>query len=253
MGRPTFVLPLALALLAAGSNRAAAQQAAPAGGGHPFDGQWSLTFSAATAPGGVSAGFVSPYNSLYKVENRRFEVRPDGSFDWLASETGTLHTDGVSPGGSSSFKNDFQLHLRGKGKVDPPPEDASGGESGNRRLSVKKLSLLSGSGLGSAINNGATTSFSVGVVSADLSRMTYTSYPGGNVTTVTNKPLEVTWENLRSTRVTRDEIAPDVVVETALYKASRQGTWPVGVNQVVPVTEEIEVKHVRYLKLVPRG
>ena len=59
MSRTMIVLPFALALLAAGYNCLPAQQSAPAGGGNPFDGEWSLKLSIATAPGGVSAGPVS--------------------------------------------------------------------------------------------------------------------------------------------------------------------------------------------------
>jgi hypothetical protein len=43
------VLPLALALLAAGYIRAAAQQASPVN--NPFAGEWSVELSIATAPG----------------------------------------------------------------------------------------------------------------------------------------------------------------------------------------------------------
>ena len=81
MSRRTFVMPLALALLAAGYNRSAAQQASPVGGGNPFDGEWSLQMSIATAPGGVSARSATPFNCQYVVENRRFEVKADGSFE----------------------------------------------------------------------------------------------------------------------------------------------------------------------------
>jgi hypothetical protein len=81
--------------------------------------------------------------------------------------------------------------------------------------------------------------------------MTYTSYPGGNAVTVTTAPHEVTW-SVSSTNTTREEIAPDVILERTSYQASRQGTLR-ALGQEIPVTERIEVKHVRYLNLVPRG
>lgn len=250
MRRSAFVLPLALALLAVGYDRSTAQQAAPAGGGNPFDGEWSLKLSIATAPGGVSASFVSPYNSLHMAENRRFEVKADGSFEWLAREAGKMHDDGVSPGGSS-FQNDFQLHVRGRGSAEPSPRAGGQERPGDRRLNLN-LTFLLGDGRGSAINSGD-YSFSIGVSSADSAQMTFTSHPGGNVVSVAGVHDELTpWPELRSTSVSREEIAPDVVVETALYRASRQGTRR-ALGTEIPVTERIEVKHVRYLKLVPRG
>lgn len=251
MSRRMFVVPLALALLAAGYQRAAAQQAAPAGGGNPFDGEWSLNMSSTTAPGGLSILALMPYNSHHVAENRRFEVKADGSFEWLAREAGTMHDDGVVPG-HSSFKNDFQLHLRGEGKAERPPETGGPERPGDRRLTNLKLTFLLGDGRGSAVTNG-NYGFSVGVSSADSAQMTFTSHPGGNVVTVAGVHDEVTpWPELRSTSVSREEIAPDVVVETVRYEASRQGTRR-ALGQVVPVTERIEVKHVRHLKLVPRG
>jgi hypothetical protein len=71
------------------------------------------------------------------------------------------------------------------------------------------------------------------------------------VVTVSGVPHEVTWPELRSTSVSREELSPDVIVEKTIYRASRQGTMRA--PEEVPVTERIEVKHVRYLKLVPRG
>lgn len=249
MIRHMFVMPLALALLAAGSNRSAAQQA---GGGNPFDGQWSLTYSASTAPGGVSMPFATPYNSHHVVENPQFEVKADGSFEWLAREAGKMHDDGVTPGGSGRYQNDFQLHLRSRGKAELPPETGGPERPGDRRLKNLKLSFLLGDGRGSASNiDGSGYTFSIGVSSADSAQMTFTAHPGGNVVTVAGVHEEVKpWPELRSTSVSREEIAPDVVVETTLYRSSRQGTrW----RTEVPVTERIEVKHVRHMKLVPRG
>ena len=83
--------------------------------------------------------------------------------------------------------------------------------------------------------------------------MTFTSYPGGVATTVTTTPHELVWPELTSTRTSREEISPDVIVERTDYRATRQGTLRVGPGQEVPVTERIEVKHVRHLNLVPRG
>ena len=188
---------------------------------------------------------------LYHLENRRFEVKPDGTFQWLARAAGAQHHDYHRTGGSGH--TDFEMHLRGKGKADPPPEDATGSGLGNRRLSVQ-LSLLAGNGRGSYLIYGFPAS-QVHVVSADLSQITTTMISPtqtGTVTTSAGEGLQVKWDDLRSTSVKRDEIAPDVIVETTLYEASRQSTLAIP-DQNPPVTQRIEVKHVRYLNLVPRG
>jgi hypothetical protein len=249
MGRRTLALPLALAVLAAGYDRSGAEQAAPVGGKNPFEGEWLLELSITTAAGGVSTRLATPYNSHHMVANRRFEVKADGSFEWLAREAGMMHDDGVSAG-SSGFQNDFQLHLRGQGKAMPPRTAGGPERPGDRRLNVQ-LSLLLGDGRGSSFSPGG-SGFSIGVSSADSAQMTFTSYPGGNVVTVAGVHDELTWPELRSTSVAREEIAPDVLVETVRYKSNRQGTRR-ALGQEVPVTERIEVKHVRYLNLVPRG
>lgn len=216
---------------------------------NPFDGEWSLQVSFATAPGGVSFPGVSPFNCFYEAETRRFEVKADGSFEWLAREAGKMHDDGISA--NSSYQNDFQLHLRGRGQADLPPRTGAPERPGDRRLNLQ-LSFIGGDGRGSAVNTGG-SGYSIGVVSADLRQMTFTSYPGGNVATVTTVPHEVTWPALRSTSTTREATAPDVIVERTIYQANRQGRLRVGPGQEIPVTERIEVKHVRFLKLVPRG
>jgi hypothetical protein len=238
-------MALGFALVAGASPCACGQQP----GGNPFDGEWSLILDIATAPGGASMGGDVTVDYLYRMENRRFEVKPDGTFEWLAREAGAQHHDYHRTGGS--VHGDVEMHLRGKGKVDPPPEEAASTGAGNRRLSVQ-LSLLNGNGRGSYLMYGF-PAYMVSVASADLSQITTTTIsPTGNKTvTIGSGERQVKWDNLRSTRVTRDEIAPDVVVETTVYRASRQATWRV--PDQIPVTERIEVKHVRHLKLVPRG
>ncbi len=219
----------------------------PAAGGNPFAGQWSLKLSIATAPGGVTAGPASPFHCLYRVENDQFEVRPDGTFQWLAREAGMLHDHGTSV--ASSFQNDFELHLRAAGKAEAPTEPGAAGRPENRRLRIV-LALIGGSGMGSSTAGGH-YAYSVGVVSADLSQITFTS-SAGMVTTVSGAPHEVTWEGLAAVRTSRQELAPDVFVERTIYEASRQSTI-LAVGQQIPVTERIEVEHVQPSQLVPRG
>jgi hypothetical protein len=217
-------------------------------GRNPFDGEWSLELSIATAPGGVSTSLAAPYNSLHVINSVRFKVPRDGTIRFLAHEAGKMHDDGVSP--SSSFQNDFQLHLRGLGKAEPPPLAAGLERPGDRRLNLTQLSFILGNGRGSSRNT-LGSGYSIGVSSADSAQMTFTSYPGGHVVTVAGVHEEHSWPELRSTSLTREEVAPDVLVETVVYKADRQGTRR-ALGQEIPVTERIEVKHVRNLKLVPR-
>ena len=242
------VLTLALALLAAGYDRSAAQQASPARGGNPFDGEWTLETSITTAPGGVSTRLAAPFNSHFVVEKLRFEVNADGSFEWLARDAGTLHDDGAS--GPGSFQNDFQLHLRGGGNAMLPPETGGPERPGDRRLKLT-LKFITGDGRGSSLGPGHYV-LSIGVASADLTQMTFTSHPGGHVVTVSAVPYEVAWPALSSTSATREEIAPDVLRVSTIYEARRQGTLR-ALGQQIPVTEWIKVEHVRYPKLIPRG
>ena len=217
--------------------------------GNPFDGEWTLETSIKTAPGGVSTSLAAPFNSQYVVTRLRFEVKSDGSFAWLARDAGTLHDDGVSAGGS--FRNDFQLHLDGGGNAVFPPETGGPERPGDRRLNLT-LSFITGDGLGSSVVSGGDV-VSIGVASADLTQMTFTSYPGGNVVTVSAVPYyKVAWPALSSTSATREEIAPDVVRLSTIYEARRQGTLR-ALGQEIPVTEWIKVEHVRYPKLIPRG
>ena len=62
------------------------------------------------------------------------------------------------------------------------------------------------------------------------------------------------WEQLTPASVQREEIAVDTIRETTIFRASRRKTLTDFLaGSSAPVTEHIEVKHVRYLNLVPRG
>jgi hypothetical protein len=64
------------------------------------------------------------------------------------------------------------------------------------------------------------------------------------------------WE-LKPESIEQTEVRPDLIVETATYhgrKATRLTPLdPGGLSPPLPVLEEIKLKQVRYLGLVPRG
>ena len=64
------------------------------------------------------------------------------------------------------------------------------------------------------------------------------------------------WE-LKPVSIEQTEVGPDLIVETASYhgrKATRLTPLdPGGLSPPLPVLEEIKLKQVRYLGLVPRG
>ena len=63
-----------------------------------------------------------------------------------------------------------------------------------------------------------------------------------------------TWGDLKPTRVIKEEVAPDVIRQTTTYEATRPtNNMGAGAASVPPTTQRIEIKHVRYLNLVPRG
>jgi hypothetical protein len=193
------VLPLALALLATGYDRSAAQPAASARGGNPFDGEWTLQMSIVTAPGGVSTRVAAPFNSQYVVKpwfSERMDRRVAGP------RSGGVADDGVSAGGS--FRNDFQLHLDGGGNAVFPPETGGPERPGDRRLNLT-LKFITGDGRGSSPGGGAVISIGArrpkrwwrsSILAAwSRYRMPRSRWRGG----------------AGSTSATREEIAPDDV------------------------------------------
>ena len=88
-------------------------------------------------------------------------------------------------------------------------------------------------------------------MSADGSRLT--NYPGG--TTVPNPVWIIEWKDLKPTSVKDEELGPEVIRRTTTYQAARPSRIPSEINGLFtpPVTERIEIKHVRNLGLVPRG
>jgi hypothetical protein len=219
-------------------------------GGHPFAGKWSLTLDQNTAPGGatlaIPGGAISPYNCTYHAEKKSFQVKGDGTFAWTENDAGFTHHDGKSP--HYTFHGERRLILRASGTVQAP-QIAEGASEENRRLTVK-LEIICGDGYSTGTSHSGTQT-GIGVASADGSQLT--NYPGG--ITVPNPAWAIDWKELKPTSVNDEELGPEIIRRTTTYQTTRQTRIPPEINGLFtpPITEVLEVKHVRYLNLVPRG
>lgn len=217
--------------------------------GNPFDGQWSLTLDQSTGPGGatlaVSGATISPYHCTYHAEKRQFQVQADGTIDWTENEAGTSSHDGQSE--HFSFSGDRQLMLRASGKVQAP--QTAGATEKDRRLTLK-LSVIGGNGRSTGTSLSGTQT-GIGIVSADGSQLT--NYPGG--TTVPNPAWVIEWSELKPSSVQDEELGPETIRRTTTYAVTRETRIPREINGLFTplMTERLEIKHVRYLDLVPRG
>jgi hypothetical protein len=86
------------------------------------------------------------------------------------------------------------------------------------------------------------------IVDAAGEQMTVT---GPTTTTIPVTYWQAKW-NVKPARTVREEIGPDEIRETTTYEGSRPAEVATRDGKY-KVTERIEVKHVRYLNLVPRG
>jgi len=209
--------------------------------GHPFDGEWSLVLDLSTAPGGATLSFgdttTSPYNIAMHAANQRFQVKEDGSFEWSQSDAGSTSYNGVhhnSTGTARFWGSQKMKLLRATGKAQAPRTATGEMRDEDCRLTID-LTMIHGDGYYSV------TSPSVTATTA--------------ISNTANVPAGVEpWSDLKPTRVTKEELAPDVIRQTTTYEATRptnnMGADPATVPQT---TQRIEIKHVRYLNLVPRG
>jgi hypothetical protein len=189
-------------------------------------------------------GTVSSYNAAYHAAKARFRVGDDGKIEWAQSEAGSTSHDGDATGGR--FWGARTLHLRAAGTVQAPR--AAGGEARaeDRRLSLD-LRIMGGSGYSSASGAPTTT------VIANIDDPEAVMFPWG--IRAPNPPWTVKFEDLKPTRVSRQELAPEVIQETITFEVSRETRIPKEVNGYFtpPMTERVEIKHKRFLNLVPRG
>jgi len=242
---------VALACLVSWAAPPSLAQPGAGSGGHPFDGEWSLVWDLSTAPGGatlsIPGGTISPYNASYHAAKSRFQVNEDGSIAWSQSDAGSTSHDGVSS--DSKFWGTRSVHLRAAGKVLAPRAATGELRAEDRRLTLD-LTTMGGSGYSSGTSSGGT--FTVTVI-ANIDDREMVQFPGA--IRAPNPPWTVKWQDLKPTRVTQAELAPDVIEETITYEVTRETRIPKEINGLFtpPMTERLEIKHVRYLNLVPRG
>ncbi len=225
-----------------------------AGGGNPFDGEWSLTWDINTAPGGatlsIAGGTITPYNTAYHAVKKQFLVQKDGSIEWAQSDAGAMYHNGIwnSQGHASSFWGDRKVHLRAKGKAEAPRTGAGELRDEDRRLSLD-LATMGGNGFSSGTSLSGTQTVTI-VANIDDREMV--QFPGA--IRAPNPPWTLKWQDLKPTVETK-VLADDVIRQTFTYQAMRQFKIPEEVaGKFNPlVTERIEIKHVHYPRLVPRG
>lgn len=218
----------------------------PAGrGGNPHDGEWSLEFRVCTRPGGViltPPGDTQVYNQLFQVTKDSFSVAADGVLKWEQREGGIMHVDDYSAMAGRTWFQDQQPMLRLSGQAVATPAAPESGRTYDRKLSLQ-LAWTGGSGPG--IDHSGQPF--VIVLSADGNQWTTKGYTRA-------APYQKSQWELTPASVQREEIAVDTIRETTIFRASRRTTLTDATTPfAIPVTEQIEVKHVRYPKLVPRG
>lgn len=225
------------------------------GGGHPFDGEWSLVLDISTAPGGATlslpGGTISPYNTAWHAEKERFQVQEDGTIEWAQSDAGSLYHNGTwnTAGAPAHFWGDRKVHLRAAGKAHAPRSATGELRAEDRRLTLD-LTTMGGSGASSGTSLSGT--FTATIV-ANIDDREMVQFPGA--IRAPNPPWVLKWQDLKPTRVTEDELGESVIRQTFTYELSRQSRVPEEIaGKFNPlVTERIEIKHVRYPNLVPRG
>ena len=232
-------------LLVAAVAPAPAQQ--PGGGDrNPNDGEWSLEYRACTRPGGeilTPPGDTQIYNFLFQVAKESFTVAADGTLKWEQREGGLLHVDDYSAALGRTWFQDQQPVLRASGQATATPAAAESGRTYDRKLSLQ-LAWTGGNGPG--IDHGGTP-FVISI-SADGSQWT-------TLGVTRAAPYQKSQWDLRPASVKREEVGVDTICETTIFRASRPMTLtdPASPTFSAPGTEQIEIKHVFYPRLVPRG
>lgn len=218
----------------------------------PFNGQWSLDFRVDTRPGGETfttrqGGEVSAYELHFQASRGSFRLQDDRSLKLDILESSSLIIRSTTRFGAVTMQ-DRQRH-RGRMHI----EGAGSGEQDDRRL---KLTIRWGlsSGVGISTDSFGTSQTTRSQMSADGTQLTLSNEAGTG--TFAFDLWKSEWE-LKPSSLEKREVSSDVIVETATYEGRRNTRLapldPGGFSPPLPVTEEIELKQVRQLKLVPRG
>lgn len=218
----------------------------------PFDGQWSLEFRVNTKPGGetftTTQGMaVSAYNLNFHAASRPFRFQDDRSVKLVIREPASLAISQTARYGDVTLW-DRQQH-RGLVLV----EGRGTGDEQDRQVSLT-IRWIGVEGNGFVSDSFGTSSNYRWRYAEDAATVTISNEAGSG--TFPFKMWKSAWE-LKPESIERTEISPDVIVETATYRSQRATRLtpldPKEFSPPLPVIEEIKLKQVRQLNLVPRG
>jgi hypothetical protein len=211
----------------------------------PFDGQWSLEFSAQTRPGGETRTYPNDthqVNLQFLARRESFTIAADGSVQWEQRDGGVFHSDTFSRAAGTTSVQEQRPVLRVSGVAKAMPAPAGSGRTYDRQLT---LDVAWTGGDGTLLDHGLRSH--IIVLSADGNHAITSGY------TVAADYQSSHWE-LAPASIQREEIAPDAIRETTTFRLSRETATQHNRGQPpIPLTERIEIKHIHYLNLVPRG
>ena len=242
--RPTAALLCVMWLLAAALP--AAETAAP------FDGQWSLEFRVTTRPGGESftttQGIaVAPFTWHFLATTDDFRFNDDRTAKFEERQQARLQTSSLGRFASVTITDRFTA-----GGLVRAEATGTGDEERRQVRLTLQWSLTAGSGIAASTPGGS--SHHRWQAADDASTVTLTNEAGSR--SFPNLVWTSQW-NLAPASIDRRELAPDSIMETAVYRGRRTSRLdkvdPVGFTPPLPVIEEIELRQTRHLKLVPRG
>jgi hypothetical protein len=183
---------------------------------------------------------------VFHSAKRSFKVQEDGTFAWREFDDGSLKIDGSANyfGTQTRHWASHRALLRAAGTATATPTPPGSPRPYQRRLEIH-LEYSGGSGAWGDNHGGA----GAYVVDDAGEQMTVT---GPTTTTMALTWWQSKW-SLNPARTVREEFSPDEVRETTTYEGTRPAEITTQNSGKYKVTERIEIRHVRYLNLVPRG
>lgn len=233
---------------------ASGQQASSADDASPFDGEWTVTFSVSSPPGGyqLTAGVssVSPGHLHYRIE-KRFTVERDGRISLQGADAGTFHHHQTVhyEGKVGTYRWDQQALCKITGVATATPNGPEARQPYTRRL---ELTIEWAAGNGTEFFQTELGTFAGAVYVSDDGTQVIATRPFG--LPPFSQPLAY-WSSkwqMTPANDTVDEISPDVLQERVTYSSTRETVLEPATGQAKGL-ERIEIRHVRQMGLVPRG